>query len=689
MKYFGKKKNIVEENQDTNDILKDSFATQDSEMVQDDQDDFILSKFADSIARGIKGSFLGYIFADLYAQLNRKWKAGAIYQLFHKKKNLFRARSKVANLHESSFINAILSWFGKKIIQTYARILGTGLFVFGIMVILMGILQYSINPGFATLFNESGKLAYLDKMFWADGYYLIVGFAFVFVSLPLTTSKKRVGEMLLTGRVSKYIIHQLLTVEESKFESDSNAAGGSYVFALELGVLFGCLSFLARPLTMLGIVLFFIAFAMILCYPEIGIMGIMFMIPFANIFDNPSLILMFFIMLTALSFLFKFIKGKRIMRFELVDLGVLVWGVMIALSAIFTEGGKASVLSSFMYCGFLCIYFLIVNSYIRKTWIYRGIKMMVIGTVIISIIAIIEGGVADPTQTDMSMFFNMGARINAFFGNPNMLGFYLVIVFPFMLAQTSARNKTSIKLFYALCFLVVIVAIVLTYSRGAWLGLITATAVFFIVVDFRNIWVVLLGGAALVPAIMYLAPESVSQRFFSIITMSDSSSMYRQNLWNGVRRMISANFWTGIGVGESAFTSVFPQFATKGTETVVHSHSMIYQILIELGIFGLIVFLITMFMFTQKCFLGIKTKRRGSKSRAMIAAGYASVCATFVMGIADHVFYNYRLFLIFWMFVGLTVSLTKINEKEVSKLNEATKVNSSSRSADLDILIEE
>ena len=79
--------------------------------------------------------------------------------------------------------------------------------------------------------------------------------------------------------------------------------------------------------------------------------------------------------------------------------------------------------------------------------------------------------------------------------------------------------------------------------------------------------------------------------------MSDSSVTYRKNVWEGIRNMIANNFWTGIGVGESAFVNVYPQYAIKGTETVVHSHSMIYQLLLELGIFALIVFLVTMFMF--------------------------------------------------------------------------------------------
>ena len=99
-------------------------------------------------------------------------------------------------------------------------------------------------------------------------------------------------------------------------------------------------------------------------------------------------------------------------------------------------------------------------------------------------------------------------------------------------------------------------------------------------------------------------------------------------------------------------------------------------------------FFIIIFMFTQKCFSSIKERQKGAKSRLMISAGYASVCGALVMGLTDHLFYNYRVFLIFWILIGLTVSLTKINERESLKIREALRVNSNSRSADLDILIE-
>jgi uncharacterized membrane protein len=67
----------------------------------------------------------------------------------------------------------------------------------------------------------------------------------------------------------------------------------------------------------------------------------------------------------------------------------------------------------------------------------------------------------------------------------------------------------------------------------------------------------------------------------------------------------------------------------------------------------------------------------------MIAAGIASITGALVVGLTDHIWYNYRVFLIFWVVMALTVALTKINEREKAK-REANEINNS-RSSDLDI----
>ncbi|MBR5173339.1 MAG: hypothetical protein IKW16_00155 [Clostridia bacterium] len=188
-------------------------------------------------------------------------------------------------------------------------------------------------------------------------------------SLPLTVSKKRVGEALLSGKLSGFIIHQILSMDESKLEVEESAPTGSYLVAFEIAMFLGFTTYFINPLIIVGIVFLIIAFAVIMCFPELGIMSVMLLLPFVNVLENPSLTLLFLLIFTMLAFLSKFIRGKRIMRFELIDICVLAWGFILVVGGLITQGGKSSLFSALMYCGFLCVYFLIINSYIGKTWI--------------------------------------------------------------------------------------------------------------------------------------------------------------------------------------------------------------------------------------------------------------------------------------------------------------------------------
>ena len=155
--------------------------------------------------------------------------------------------------------------------------------------------------------------------------------------------------------------------------------------------------------------------------------------------------------------------------------------------------------------------------------------------------------------------------------------------------------------------------------------------------------------------------------------MSDSSVVYRFNTWYGSLCMAWRNILSGIGVGESAFKNSYPQFAVSGTETVMHSHSLYLEILVEMGIFAFLIFCAIMLMYSQKCFSCVKPRNYGSKSRIMICAGYSGIAGALVMGLTDYIWYNYRVFLIFWAIMALTIALVRVNDNESAKfkaLNE-------------------
>lgn len=91
--------------------------------------------------------------------------------------------------------------------------------------------------------------------------------------------------------------------------------------------------------------------------------------------------------------------------------------------------------------------------------------------------------------------FEEGRRVAAFLVNPNMLGAVLAMGIPVPLLATIRAEGRRSRLGYAIVTFILTLALLYTFSRGAWLGLALAGIVIGIVVDWRALVTLVLFGA--------------------------------------------------------------------------------------------------------------------------------------------------------------------------------------------------
>ena len=96
------------------------------------------------------------------------------------------------------------------------------------------------------------------------------------------------------------------------------------------------------------------------------------------------------------------------------------------------------------------------------------------------------------------------------------------------------------------------------------------------------------------------AASTVVTRFTSIGNLADTSTAYRVHIWMGSLNMARDVLLSGLGSGMGVFAAVYPQYALGGIEAAPHSHNLYLQIVIELGIFGLLAFIIAMISFARQ-----------------------------------------------------------------------------------------
>ena len=271
-------------------------------------------------------------------------------------------------------------------------------------------------------------------------------------------------------------------------------------------------------------------------------------------------------------------------------------------------------------------------------------------------------GYQSAAWVDSDMFSDISFRVPSTLDNPNMLGQYLILAIPVGGARLLSAQDWLRRAFYFGCCALMCVCMLLTMSRGAWLGLLFAGAVFFVLLNPRFI---LLAPVALA-ALWFLLPDTVINRFASIGNLSDASTSYRVYIWMGTLAMLK-NYWLcGIGPGADAFNMVYPAYSFNGI-SAPHAHNLFLQIVCDAGIAALGVFIILVFVYFRMMCAAISREHDWS-SRVHQIAFTAGVCGFLVQAMTDYSFYNYRVLFLFWTYLALGALCTRMRRLPEGRL---------------------
>ena len=123
------------------------------------------------------------------------------------------------------------------------------------------------------------------------------------------------------------------------------------------------------------------------------------------------------------------------------------------------------------------------------------------------------------------------------------------------------------------------------------------------------------------------------------------------------------DFWiSGIGLGTDAFNEVYPMYAYSSI-SAPHPHNLYLLVLTETGVLGLIALVGVIIAYFRKMFYVIA--HAACKQYRILASAMAAGMAGFlVQGMFDNVWYNYRVFLLFWIYIAIGVVVSILNKRE-------------------------
>jgi len=190
-----------------------------------------------------------------------------------------------------------------------------------------------------------------------------------------------------------------------------------------------------------------------------------------------------------------------------------------------------------------------------------------------------------------------------------------------------------------------VAALVLTFTRSAWVGASAAVATLLLLRDFR-----LIGALPVVIAIaVAIAPPQVTHRIYSMFDLKDPTSRDRVAMLREGVRMIQADPLTGMG--PNMVERQYIRFRdTDSVERVnPHLHNVPMQIAAERGLPALAAWV----WFIVGAAAGIWPLRRRGRARILAAAGLGAIAGMLGAGLFEHNFGNSMFLMLFFVLITL------------------------------------
>lgn len=430
----------------------------------------------------------------------------------------------------------------------------------------------------------------------------------------------------------------------------------SVIFPLVFGLLFSLLYFnLGVKFFALGVVAF-IGVMAVLYDVRIGIYAGVFIYPFLP--DKLGLLYLIFIVC---AYLYEqTFKTRKKLTEDPMDVPIAFYLMIIVFSTITSINFMGSFRDLAIHISALGFVFVMVNSIDNLNDFNKLASLLVFSATLIGLYGLYQyvvGVEIEAAWLDVENNPDIKTRVYSVFGNPNILAEYLVFTIPISVGLMWHSKKLSKKIIFLGTTGIMTLALVLTLSRGGWIGFMVAAFIFVILVEKR----LLLLSIPMGIGALYLLPDTVMNRILSIGNLSDSSNAYRIKLWDVTMQVIRDNWQAGVGFGHLPFKQTFETYIR--TMPTYHSHNTYLQTAAELGIPGLIAFLFFLFVIFKYGYHRL-IKSENNYVKIMGASALAGIGGVFAHGLVENVLYLPRIIITFWILVSFVLILGRIQGKE-------------------------
>ncbi|MCL4499023.1 MAG: O-antigen ligase family protein [Chloroflexi bacterium] len=356
------------------------------------------------------------------------------------------------------------------------------------------------------------------------------------------------------------------------------------------------------------------------------------------------------------------IAKRRELRATELELPVLAFVVIACVSALANGVPLLIALAGVRaLLQFYLLYFVVVQAEFDRA----KLRKFVLGLLGFALLLTLFGlgqkfaGLKTPTMVDIRET-TIGGRIVSTLANPNNFGGFLLFFVPMAVALLIERTDAWVRVFAGAASLLMMVALIFTYSRGAWLGLGAAFIVLAVLLDKR----IVLGIAVALAAVFLFVPSVIDRLSFALSSgyIKSSAEAGRLLYWAKAIQIMETNPLFGVGPGRfgGAVAAIFgtPANALVGMAPnyQLWVDSQVFQIMGELGLLGIAAYFWVAVTFARNAIAFAKSEL-DPFWRAYSIGAVAAIVGIMVQGVFVGVWETQQLAAFFWLTTAIVMSL--------------------------------
>lgn len=365
-----------------------------------------------------------------------------------------------------------------------------------------------------------------------------------------------------------------------------------------------------------------------------------------------AIILVYYLLLVLLLERYRkcFIKSIRDFFTNPLTICLTLLIIVMLFSVCYSYNKKIALTETARFASYICLFFVIKYGISDNKFYKNMINIYLCISAALSIFGIYQFFTGADLQNKFryKYSYNVDVKVASTLTNPNNFGAYLILcVFPIFMLCVYEKSKRK-KIIYIALDLLILINIILTFSRNAFLGIILGIIVLTIIYSRKLLYIFVPGGiiAAFIP--------QVRIRLLQIGDSTQNES--RIKLWKTALKMFKEHLLFGVGNGN--YITLYAKYVAKYSDLQYNSysysasHNSYLKVMAELGLVGIVLFILTIIIVIIDLYKFIKGFKKNFFGHFYIGF-FASLMAFLFMNVSDNLFFVPKTTTYFWLLIAI------------------------------------